>query len=309
MKKIIITGAGGFVGLNLAKLIDSKKYNIIAMDKNSKNLEFLKEVNPGINLVNADLGKIDDSWSKYFKGADCVIQLQAQISSPNKEDYILNNIQSVKNLLSVCLKYKVKNLIHISTTGVISVVRDNYSITKTIGENEVRKSKIPYTILRPSMIYGCYETKHLGNLARMLDKIPLMPFPGSGKYLRQPIYVEDLCRVILKSLEIKPKNEIYNIIGKEKIYFIDMLRAILKIKKQRRILLKLPIPLFLLLLKIYGLITRKQTYQSSQLKALIAGDIFSFDNWEKKFQIQYTPFKEGVKQYNTLKHKEYLQKI
>lgn len=295
-KKIIITGAAGFIGLNLVTLIDTKKYEIIAIDKNEKDLGLVKEICPKVKIVRADLKNLEEKWSKYFKGASCVIQLQAQISSPDKEEFLKNNIKSVSNVLAACEKYKIKNLTHISTAGVISVVQDYYSTTKAAGEKLVRTSKIPHTVLRPPMLYGCFEKKHIGYLAEVLDRTPLLPIPGNGKYIRQPIYAKDFCKVILKLIETKPERQVYNIIGKEKIYFIDTLKNLIKAKKQKRILLTTPIPIFLLMLRLYTLITGKKPYHESQLKALMSGDIFASDDWEKKFNVKYTPFKEGIKE-------------
>ena len=307
-KKIIITGGAGFIGLNLISLLDTKKYNIIVIDKNQNNLNFIYKINPDVKIVNADLKEMSD-WTKYFSGAFCVIQLQTQITSPQKEDYTANNVSSVENVLKACKKYKVKNLIHVSTAGVISVAKDNYSITKTLGENLVRESKIPHTILRPPMLYGCFEIKHLGFLANALDSFPILPFPGTGKYIRQPIYAKDLCRIIINLIEKTPKREAHNIIGKEQIYFIDLIKAIVKEKAQKRFLLTLPIPIFLLLFKTYTSLTRKEPYQESQLTALTAGDIFPVDNWEKKFNVKYTPFNEGVKDYASPAHQEYAKEM
>lgn len=308
-KKVIITGGAGFVGLNLIKLIDTKKYEAIVIDKNQKNFGLINEINPDIKLINADLKELNEKWARQFYKAHCVIQLQAQISSPNKEEYLANNAKSVEKVLKACQKYKVKNLIHISTSGVISVAKDNYSITKTMGEKLVRKSKVPHTILRPSMIYGRFEIKHIGNLARILDITPVLPFPGKGKYLRQPIHVGDLCKVILKLIDSNPKGEVYNIIGKEEIYFIDMMKMLTKMKKQRKIFLTLPIPIFLFLLRLYETITGKKPYQDSQLKALISGDIFPFEDWEKEFGIKYTPFKHGAKDYISSEHQKYSERM
>lgn len=306
-KKIIITGGAGFIGLNLITLIDTKKYDVTVIDKNQNNLNFIKKINSDVKIVAADLKEVNENWVKYFKGADCVIQLQTQITSPHKEDYTANNVSSVENVLKACKKYKIKNLIHVSTAGVISVAKDNYSITKTLGEKLVRESSIPSTVLRPPMLYGCFEIKHLGFLAKKLDSLPILPFPGTGKYIRQPLYAKDFCRIIIKLIETTPKREVHNIIGKEQIYFIDLIKAIVKEKAQKRFLLTLPIPIFLFLFKTYTSLTRKEPYQESQLTALTAGDIFPVDNWEEKFGVKYTPFKEGVKDYASPLHQQYAQ--
>ena len=308
-KSIIITGGGGFIGLNLLRLIDTKKYEVIVIDKNQKNLDEVKEINSHVKIVKADLSNYEELWTKYFKKAICVIQLQAQITSPNKEDYTANNIKSVENVIKACKKYNVKNLIHISTSGVISSAKDNYSITKERGEKLVMESKISYTVLRPPMLYGCFEIKHLGYLAKILDSTLILPFPGNGKYIRQPLYAGDFCRIILKLIDTSPKREIYNIIGNEQIYFIEMIKTITGMKKQKRLLLTLPIPIFLLLFKTYSIITGKEPYQESQLKALKAGDIFPSDNWEEKFGVKYTMFKDGVKDYMSPQHQEYVKRM
>jgi len=294
MKKIIITGACGLVGMNLLSQINRDKYQIIAIDKLNGNLSLGKRTFPEVNFINADLANLD-TWEEYFKDADVVIQLQAQISSPCPNPYVKNNINSVKNVLSACEKYKVKHLIHFSSSVVISVAKDHYTNTKKIGEDLVKKSKVHYTILRPPLMYGCFDVKHLGFLTKILEISPIFPVPGSGKYMRQPLFVEDICRVVIKLLEEKPKNQIYNIIGKERINLIDLLKIIAKEKKLHRIYLNIPIPVFIFLLKVYGMITFSRPFVPDQLKALTAGDEFPVNNWEKEFGVEYTSFSEGIK--------------
>ncbi len=293
-KKIIITGAAGLVGMNLLTKIDSKKYDVIAIDKNKDNLKLIEKINPQVKIFCFDLSIKNKKWQRLFNNADCVIQLQAQISSPNKELYIKNNIISVKNIVETCEKYHVKNLIHISSSVVISVAKDNYTKTKTKGEEIVKNSKVPHTILRPPLMYGCFDIKHTGFLVMLLDKSPVFPCPGNGKYIRQPLYVLDLVEIILKLIEKKPQNKIYNVIGKEKIYFIDMVKIIAKAEKRKFLVINIPIKLFNLLLKIYSFLFKKTPFVKEQLTALTAGDIFPLENWEKNLKVKYTSFTKGV---------------
>jgi nucleoside-diphosphate-sugar epimerase len=295
-KKIIITGAAGLVGLNLISKLNKKDYSIVAIDKNGANLDLIKKINPSVKVFCADLSQLNPSWMELFKDANCVIQLQAQISDSEKGPYIKNNIDSVKNVVEVCEKLKIKNLIHISSSVVISIAKDNYSNTKKDGEEIVKKSGVPHTILRPSLMYGCFDIKHMGFLMKFLRKVPFVyPIPGNGEYIRQPVYVEDLIDIIIRLIEEKPKNEIWNIIGKEQIYFIDMLKQFAKVEGRNRIFLKIPIPLFLIMLKVYNFLFSEKPFVPAQLNALIAGDIFPVDSWDEKFHVRYTPFEEGVK--------------
>ncbi len=309
MKKIIITGAAGLVGMNLLALLHennlanaksrfaSLKYEIIAIDKNKINIRLGKKLFPEVHFEAADLAQ-PGAWEELFKNADIVIQLQAQISSPSPQSYARNNIHSVKNVLTVCQKNRIKHLIHFSSSVVISVAKDHYTNTKKIGEQLVAESKIPHTIIRPPLMYGCFDVKHLGFLTKILELSPIFPMPGSGKYLRQPLFVEDACRIVLKLMENteKPhKNKAYNIIGKEKLHLIDLLKIISTEKRLYRAYLRIPIPMFIFLLKTYGLLTGSKPFVPDQLKALTAGDIFPVENWEEKFKVKYTPFQEGIR--------------
>ena len=56
MKTVIVTGAAGFVGQNLIQEL-KQSYKIIAIDKHKTNLKLLKQLNPNIKTIYADLSK------------------------------------------------------------------------------------------------------------------------------------------------------------------------------------------------------------------------------------------------------------
>jgi nucleoside-diphosphate-sugar epimerase len=294
-KRIVVVGAAGLVGQNLIPLLVKKGYTIIALDKNERNLSLLRKINPTITLHQIDFA-IKGKWSEYFKEADAVVDLKAQIASPTLEKFQRNNVLAQKNLLDAYKATNVRNLIFLSSSVVISVASDDYTNTKKKGEELVKKSGIPYTILRPPLMYGCFDAKHLGYITKLMEKTPMMPIPGHGHYMRQPLYVLDMCRVIMACIEREPKNTIHNIIGYEKIDFIDILR---EIKKQRRLICNiapLPLPIFKALLKVYSTFTGRPAFTQQQLDALMAGDDFPVEEWTKEFDVPYTPFKKALKE-------------
>lgn len=290
--KILITGAAGFVGQNLMTLLD-KKNDIIAVDRNVKNLKLLKKLHPKVKTVNADLSKSGD-WQNNFKGIDVVITLHAQIASKTSEAFYKSNVNALKNILKAMKKYKVPYIVHVSSSVVESVARDDYTLSKKKSEELVKESGIRYVTLRPTLMYGCFDYKHIGWIIRFMEKTPVFPIPGNGKFIRQPLYVMDFCRIIVSCLEKKPKNKTYDITGKEKIYYIDMMKKIAKTKGIKRIFLKIPIPLFSFLLDFYGIFTKKPIFTSDQLRALIAGDEFKVIKWWDIFGVKYTPFEKGI---------------
>jgi nucleoside-diphosphate-sugar epimerase len=312
MAKIVITGACGLVGMNFMSEMHDKSFSkdntIIAIDKNSNNIALAKKLFPEVQFYIADFS-ILGGWEKYFKDTDIVIQLQAQISSPFADPYIKNNIDSVNNIMSVCKKYGIKHMIHASSSQALSIAKDHYTYTKRAGENAVHTSGIPHTIFRPTLMYGCFDIKHLGYITSIMEKSPILPIPGSGNYTRQPLYVKDFCKIILKSIGKGPDNKIHNIIGKEKIYFIDIMKEIKKKKRMTRLFVKIPIPIFIRLLNLYAFIFRKRPFVPDQLRAMTIGDIFQSDDWEKKFGVKYTKLTDALSEIYSSPYYKYRKEM
>jgi nucleoside-diphosphate-sugar epimerase len=123
-----------------------------------------------------------------------------------------------------------------------------------------------------------------------------MPIPGSGRYMRQPLYVRDLCRVILRALERGPSGTTHNIIGHERIDFIDLLRAIAQERGLHRLLLPVPRAAFSVALWLAARLWRRPPFTKEQLEALVAGDDFPVDGWTEHFGVRYTPFREALRE-------------
>ncbi len=292
--KIIIPGAAGLVGQNLIIQLKNKGYkNIVALDKHPKNVKVLKELHNDIKVIEADLST-NGEWEKEFKNADVVLMLQAQIGAPTIDPFIKNNINSTQIILDVIKRYKIPYLVHISSSVVCSVANDFYTNTKKEQEKLVVESGITHCILRPTLMFGWFDRKHLGWLSRFMEKVPVFPIPGNGKYLRQPLYEKDFCNVIISAMEKQPKNEIYNITGREEIDYIDIIRTIKKVKKLNTLILKIPYKLFYFLMWFYGLFSKNPPFTTQQLEALIADDYFELIPWWEIFEVESTPFEKAM---------------
>lgn len=130
--KIVITGAAGFVGQNLLTILD-KKDEITAIDRNNENLKLLKKLHPKVKTINSDISE-GGEWEKSFQKADIVIALQAQIASKTDEAFYKSNVNAVKNIIKTMKKYKVPYLVHVSSSVVESVAKDDYTLSKRRGK-------------------------------------------------------------------------------------------------------------------------------------------------------------------------------
>ncbi|WP_338552548.1 NAD(P)-dependent oxidoreductase [Paenibacillus sp. KS-LC4] len=307
--KIIIPGAAGLVGQNLIVLLKESGYwNIVAIDQHEYNIKYLKELHPEIEVILADLAE-EGEWTRSFAGGDIVVMLQAQLTSKTADPFVRNNITSTEIVLHAAKEYQIPYIVHISSSVVISVADDDYTRTKARQEELVKSSDFNYCILRPTLMFGWFDRKHLGWLSRFMKRIPVFPVPGDGKFMRQPLYVRDFCKVIMKCMENQPERKIYNITGKEKIDYIDMIRIIKRVKHLHTIIMTIPFGFFEFLLRVYAIFSSKPPFTADQLKALAAGDHFPEDHWWETFEVTATPFERAMQEtHHDSKYSKYILK-
>lgn len=303
--KIIITGAAGLVGQNLVAELKRQGYrNIVALDKHDYNLGILQRLHPDVTTVLADLS-VQGEWQECFAGAGTVLHLQAQITGTDRNEFVRNTVGSTRLVLNTVRESGTPFLVHISSSVVNSKAEDYYTETKTQQERLVRDSGLPHCVLRPTLMFGWFDPKHLGWLARFMERSPVFPIPGDGRFLRQPLYELDFCRVIIRCMETEPAGCVYDLVGAENIDYIDIIRTIKRVKGLNTLIVKIPFGLFAALLKIYALFSRRPPFTAAQLEALAAGDFFQGVDMEKEFGITPTPFETAIRE--TFLHPQYSQ--
>jgi uncharacterized protein YbjT (DUF2867 family) len=190
--------------------------------------------------------------------------------------------------------HEVPYWVHISSSVVESVADDFYTRSKIAQEELVLASGIPCPVLRPTLMFGWFDRKHLGWLSRFMKKVPVFPIPGHGRYMRQPLYVGDFCNVIISCIENRVRDGIYNITGHEKVDYIDIIREIKRATSCKTPILKIPYSLFYALIWVWGLFDKNPPFTTQQLQALIAKDEFEVIDWPGIFNVPITPFKDAI---------------
>ena len=295
-RKIIITGGAGLVGQNLIQRLTARGYaRIVAIDKHRANIATLARLQPRIQLLEADLAK-PGAWDAVFAGADTLVVNHAQIGSLDEQPFIDNNITATANVIAAAQRHRIPHVVHISSSVVNSRAADFYTQSKKAQEKLVLDSGLSVCVLRPTLMFGWFDRKHLGWLARFMRRAPVFPVPGNGRYLRQPLYVGDFCRIILACVESPRAGQIFNISGQETIEYIDLIRSVKAAANARAAVIRIPYDLFWLLLKFYAVFDSDPPFTTSQLDALVIPETFEVIDWPRIFGISATPLAEAMRQ-------------
>lgn len=291
---IVITGGAGLVGQNLVIALRDNRFNrITVIDKSTANLQVLKRLHPHVTALEADMAQAG-TWMDALATADTVISLHAQIGGLREQDFTANNITATQNMLAALADKPGCYLIHVSTSAVNSDAEDWYTRSKAQQEKLVTDSEHAWTVLRPTLMFGWFDRKHLGWLARFMRKVPIFPVPGHGRFLRQPLYARDFCAIIIRCLQDDFKGVCYDVSGKEKIYYRTIIESIREVMHSRTLIIGIPYGLFHALLTVYGLFDRNPPFTTSQLAALIIDELFPDTDWEQYFNVVATPFAEAI---------------
>ena len=221
---ITITGANGFVAKNLRNFLSKNHIKVIAIARKTFQKHHTETVVYSKTLLEKGL-------QNKLRNCDALVHLIGigkQSSKYNFED----NVDLTKNMIKTCKKSGIKKIIYISGLGVTKNSRSDYFISKYKAEQEIINSGLDYTIFRPSYIVG--KKDYLSKFILKQIKKGIVIIPGSGKYHLQPIFVEDVAKIILESIsEKKFSNKILDLVGPEIIKFEDFVRYFVKNKKIR----------------------------------------------------------------------------
>lgn len=296
MEKIIVTGAAGLVGMNvIARLKSAGDVEIVGIDKHPKNTQLLRDLHPEIQVVEADLATPGD-WDVAFEAATGVLLSQAQIGGLNEQEFIDNSVIATRNIVAAMRKFNVRYFVHISSSVVNSKADDFYTRTKTAQEKLIDEViDIPHIVLRPTLMFGWFDRKHLGWLRRFMDRVPLFPIPGSGKYIRQPLYVGDFANIVISSFKGRLDGT-HDISGLEQIYYGDIIRTLRDTVNARARIVHIPYWSFWVLLWTYARLFGNPPFTTSQLKALVIPETFPVTDWPSIFSVDPTPFRDAVRE-------------
>lgn len=300
-RRVAVTGAAGLVGQNLMPRL--KAYgvrDIVAIDKHPANTATLRRLHPDITVIEADLAR-DDGWQEAVAAADVLVVLHAQIGGLDRDVFVANNVTATERLLAAVAARR-PYVVHVSSSVVNSAAEDWYVETKEAQETLVLASGLHCVVLRPTLMFGWFDRKHIGWLARFMRKVPVFPIPGSGRYLRQPLYAGDFADIVTACIARRPAGT-FNISGLERIDYIDLIRAVKRASGARAAIVRIPYAAFWALLWLYARFDRDPPFTTRQLEALVTPDVFEVIDWPGLFGVRATPLQAALEE--TFRHPVY----
>ncbi len=183
-KKIIITGANGFIGFELINYFSKRNFKVVAFVYSP-----VKVAIENVEYVQYDMNKTVDELS--FENADYIIHC-AYLKSSKNNDTSRINIESTKRLLEISRKYKLKKFVFLSSFSAHKDALSNYGKTKF--ELEKIFDKNSDLVIKPGLVLG--NGGLFKNIESIIKKNKFIPLIDGGKQALQTLHIDELVRCI-----------------------------------------------------------------------------------------------------------------
>jgi uncharacterized protein YbjT (DUF2867 family) len=238
---ILVTGATGFIGRALVRHLSQTGQQVRVLLRPSPQSPRIPK---GVPVEVAVVSLNDERGVRAaLRGIDEVYHLASASSQGRRGNLVTTDIEGTRNLANAGRDAGIQRLIYLSHIGADRASAFPVQKAKGIAEEHIRKSGVPHTIIRSSIVFGP-EDGFTTTIAGLLRAVPFFfPIPSDGRSLIQPLWVEDLVTALVWTLE-NPEtiNQTYEIGGGEYFTVRQVLETVMNITHTRHILVPLAPP-------------------------------------------------------------------
>ncbi len=289
---VLVTGAGGFVGAHLLKRFTTAGCPVRALVGRRSDVERLRQV--ATSVFRAPITDTQ-ALQAAMQGVEQVVHLAATFRENGRETFETAHQEGTRRLLEAARQANVRHVVYVSTLGAAPDRIYPFVRSKWLGEGEVRAGGVPFTILRPSLLFG--EGDHfLTPLMRLLKRSPYAFIPGYERLRCQPLWVGDLVSCLVRTIESGTGNgDAIALAGTEQVTYEGVVDVVQKRLGLSRPKLRLPISLAASITLVLERLMSSPPLTSGVLDIWRLGAITDRHSVRKAYGFSPMPLSEGIR--------------
>jgi len=302
---ILVTGATGFIGRVLVRQLTETGQQVRVLLRPSPQSPRLPK---GVPVEVAVVALNDERGLRAaLRGVDHIYHLASAAAQGRDGSLFTTDIEGTRTLAQVAADAEIERFIFLSHLGADRASAFPVHKSKGIAEEHIRKSGVPHTIIRSSKIFGPEDgfTSALADILRFAPGI--MPIPGDGRTLIQPLWVEDLATCLIWALQNPDMvNQTYEIGGGEYFTLRQVMETIMSVTHTHRLVVPMPPPYMRALVVLLDSFARQLNASTYWIDYVAVNRTCPVDNLPRTFGLMPARFSYRL---NYLKRKPFSQRI
>jgi uncharacterized protein YbjT (DUF2867 family) len=297
---ILVAGGTGIVGSAIVAELQKQGQSVAVLGRDAARIQRLYG-----NVVEARHGDVTEpeTLGSAMAGVDTVINAVQFPTSPievPRRGWTFENVdyKGTVNQVDAAKAQGVRRFVYVSAVGADPDGEKHWFRYKAMAEQHLLESGMEWTIVRPTWIYGPRDHS-LNRLLGFTNFLPFLPFFGDGKQDMQPVFIEDVGRVVTQAaLAPEAANQLFELGGPEVMTMNQVMQTGLEVMGRKRFILHQPLAVG----KLIGTLASLQPFVTPPLTA-DAVDFISRPavadnvNLMNVLKPELTPLRQGLETY------------
>jgi uncharacterized protein YbjT (DUF2867 family) len=276
---ILVTGATGYTGPFVVEALLRAEEKVRALVRRTSDTAALQRA--GIETVVGNLEE-DPSLLDALDGVEALVAV--------------SHIRHAPALVRACAARGVTRAVFFSSARLTSRVPSPTVREVIDGEAAVTGSRLDFTLLRPTMIYGPGDDRNISRLRRHIRTHRVIPVFGSGERPQQPVFVRDVAQAMPQTLcRASTARKAYVLAGPKPISYIRLIDAIAAAEGRWIVKVYLPVRASAWAVGIYERSSSAPRITAEQVRRFDEAKAFDISDARRDFGYDPVPFEEGLR--------------
>ena len=281
--RLLVTGGSGFLGRRFVAAAVATGHDVVGLARSESAASSLRDA--GADAVRGDLDDAASTRDAFAQaGADALVNIASL------------GFGHAGTIVGAAEAAGLRRAVLVSTTAVTTALPAPSKKVRLAAEETVRTSGLAWTIVRPTMIYGAPDDRNIARLLQVLRRTPVLPVPGGGRRLQQPVHVEDLAQALVGAVANDASiGATYDVAGPEPITFRELLETAASAAGRSVRLVPVPLAPTIGVVRLYERAASRPRIKAEQLERLAEDK--AFDNGPAARDLGHAPrsFADGVR--------------
>lgn len=222
--RILVCGASGFLGTDIARALELRGHVVL---RGVRNPALHQRQHPERQYVAVDFQRDQqaEAWFDRLQGVHAVVNAAGILRERGEQSFDALHVQGPIALFEACAAVGVARVLQISALGADAQATTAYHLSKLAADEALLALPVSGVVLQPSLVFGSHGAST--RLFTTLASLPLLPLPGDGEQLVQPVHLDDLCSaVVLLAETLEHEGERIAVVGPQALPLRDYLAVL-----------------------------------------------------------------------------------